>query len=190
MKQSEIERLLPRVFQNTLRKQSPLQVLVGVMEILHRPAEEVLGRIETIFNPYSMPDCFVPYIARWVDLERFFPFFSAQPPGVQRASEPVSTGTGRLRELIAAAAYLSQWRGTARGLTLFLETATGIQGFEIEENMEDDTGAPRAFHIRILAPAEAQTHASLIERIIAQEKPAYVSYEVDFKSATEKGAAT
>ena len=38
-----------------------------------------------------------------------------------------------LRELIAAAAQLSQWRGTAQGLQRFLETATGIEGFELDE---------------------------------------------------------
>lgn len=187
MKHNEIERFLPQIFQYTLSTGSPLNALLEIMEMLHAPAEKVLTELETLFNAYSMPDAFVPYIACWVDLERFFPFYSAQPADIQRTAEPVSTGCGRLRELIAAAAYLSQWRGTARGLKLFLETATGIDGFEIIENIEDMKGSPRPFHIRVAAPPEAAQHAALIERIIMQEKPAYVSYELDFKTATEKG---
>lgn len=188
MKRNEIERLLPRVFQYTLGTGSPLNALLEIMEMLHAPAEKVLAELESIFNAYTMPDTFVPYIACWVDLDRFFPFYTAQSPGVQGTTEPVSTGCGRLRELIAAAAYLSQWRGTARGLKLFLETATGIEGFDIIEDVKDARGLPRPFHICVVAPFEAAQHAALIERIITQEKPAYVSYELDFKPATEKGS--
>jgi hypothetical protein len=101
--------------------------------------------------------------------------------------DPISTGTGQLRELIAAAAYLSQWRGTAKGLKLFLETATGMSGFELVENVEDAGGDQPPFHIRILAPPEAQPHVALIERIVDQEKPAYVSYELEFKPAIHGG---
>jgi phage tail-like protein len=184
MKQNEIANFLPRVFQNTLRSGSPLNALLEVMEILHAPAEEVLAQLETYFNANSTSDSFVPYLACWVDLDRFFPFYSAQPPEVQRSTDPISTGTGRLRELIAAAAYLSQWRGTAKGLKLFFETATGMQGFELLENVADENGIPRSFHIRIIAPPQAAAHVALIERIVEQEKPAYVSYDLEFRPAT------
>jgi len=187
MKREEIENLLPRVFRQTLRPGGPLSVLLEVMELLHEPAEAVLSQLETYFNAYGTPDIFVPYLACWVDLERFYPFYSAQPTEIQRAVDPISSGTGKLRELIAAAAYLSQWRGTAKGLKLFLETATGINGFELVENVADENGNPRPFHIRISGPPEAEAHIALIERIVKQEKPAYVSYELEFKSETQGG---
>jgi phage tail-like protein len=181
MKREEIENLLPQVFQRTLRSGSPLNALIEVMELLHAPAEAVLAQLESYFNAYSTPDIFVPYLASWVDLDRFYPFYSAQPEDLQRSVDPISSGTGQLRELIAAAAYLSQWRGTAKGLKLFLETATGIRGFELVENVDSREGRPRPFHICITAPAEAKKHVVLIERIVEQEKPAYVTYELEFK---------
>ncbi|MFO8091331.1 MAG: phage tail protein [Desulfatiglandaceae bacterium] len=181
MKREEIKSLLPQVFQRTLRSGSPLNALLEVMELLHAPAEEVLGQLEIYFNAYSAPDIFVPYLACWVDLDRFYPFYSDQPEDLQRSVDPISSGTGQLRELIAAAAYLSQWRGTAKGLKLFLETATGINGFDLVENVDSKKGEPRPFHILITAPAEAEKHIVLIERIVEQEKPAYVSYELEFK---------
>ena len=179
--------MLPHVFRQTLRPASPLDALLEVMELLHEPAEAVLSKLETYFNAYGTPDIFVPYLACWVDLDRFYPFYSAQPLEIQRSVDPISSGTGHLRELIAAAAYLSQWRGTAKGLKLFLETATGINGFELVENVEDENGNPRPFHIRIVAPPGAERHIALIERIVKQEKPAYVSYELEFKPETQGG---
>jgi phage tail-like protein len=187
MKREEIEKLLPHVFQQTLRPQSPLNALLEVMESLHRPAEAVLSHLETYFNVYSTPDIMVPYLACWVDLDRFYPFYSAQPEDLRRSVDPISSGTGQLRELIAAAAYLSQWRGTSKGLKLFLETGTGMNGFELVENVQDENGNPRPFHIRIVAPPDAEPHIALIERIIEQEKPAYVSYELEFKPETHGG---
>jgi phage tail-like protein len=187
MKHEEIENLLPHVFQQTLRAGGPLKALLEVMELLHEPAEAVLAQLETYFNAYGTPDIFVPYLACWVDLDRFYPFYSAQPMEIQRTVDPISSGTGQLRELIAAAAYLSQWRGTAKGLKLFLETATGMNGFELLENVADENGNPRPFHIRIVAPPDAEAYIALIERIVKQEKPAYVSYELEFKSETQGG---
>jgi phage tail-like protein len=187
MKHEEIKSLMPQVFRQTMRPGRPLNVLLEVMELLHAPAEDVLAHLETYFNAYSTPDIFVPYLACWVDLDRFFPFYSAQPMDIQRAVDPISSGTGQLRELIAAAAYLSQWRGTAKGLKLFLETATGMNGFELMENVADENGNPRPFHICIVAPPDAERHIALIERIVIQEKPAYVSYELKFKQETQGG---
>lgn len=181
MKRQEIEPLLPHVFRRTLKEGGPLGAFLDLMEWLHEPAEEVLSRLALYFDAASTPDRFVPYLASWVDLDRFYPFYSAQPADYQHAADPISPGTGQLRELIAAAARLSKWRGTARGLKLFLETATGIPGFDLLENPVDKSGNPRPFHIRVMAPPAAEPHIPLIERIIEQEKPAYVSYELDFK---------
>jgi hypothetical protein len=90
---------------------------------------------------------------------------------------------GRLRELIAAAAYLSKWRGTSRGLLLFLETATGAAGFKVDEHVPDQQGKARPFHIKVVAPAETASYDSLLRRIITIEKPAYVTYELEFAGA-------
>ena len=172
MKQTEIERLLPTVFQRTLTPGSPLAGLLDVMAQLHQPSETVLAQFEAILDPYQAPPAFVPFIASWLDLERFF---TQQPEKLDTttAERLFATGSGRLRELTADAAFLSKWRGTAKGLTRFLETATGVPGFVVEEQI-------RPFHIRIQAPEAALIYRPLIERIIELEKPAYVTYALDF----------
>ena len=180
MKQSEISQLLPAILQRTLREGNPLTALLGVMEALHVPSEAVLDRLDAMFNPRRTTDAFVPFLAYWVDLDRLF---EEEPSGkwqVGFSRHPMTSGLGRLRELVATAAYLSQWRGTKKGLLLFLQTATGLENFEIEEQVADSDGHPRPFHIKVSAPAESAPHEHLIERIIQLEKPAYVTYELVF----------
>jgi len=182
MKQSEIAQLLPGIFQRTLHAGGPaggpLATLLGVMEALHAPSEAVLARVHAVFDPYETPDQFVPFLAGWLDLEQLL----VQSGGQQTALtvSPLPSGLGRLRELIVAAAYLSQWRGTARGLLKFLETATGHRGFEIDEQVPGVGGQPRPFHLSIHAPKETLPYQVLITRIIELEKPAYVTYNLEF----------
>ena len=180
MKRDEIARLLPEVFQRTVTPGSPLLALLAVMEALPDPAEAALANLEDYFDPYQAPDAFAAYLAGWVDLDRLF---SHAP---QRLDEDTTAalfppGLGRLRELIAAAAYLSHWRGTTRGLIGFLETATGVPGFAITESPPDADGRPRPFHILVEAPQETAVYQPLLERIIEAEKPVYVTYELAFR---------
>ncbi len=187
MKHNEIEHLLPVVFRRTLRSQNPLSGLLDVMSALHQPSEDVLAQVDTTFSPFRTPDRFVPFLASWVDLDRFF----AEGPARARESSwprrPISTGLGRLRELIAAAAHLSQWRGTPTGLRRFLETATGTTGFELNEQVAGADGSQRPYHFQVRAPQSLVRHQALIERIIEQEKPAYVTYELQFGPADRGG---
>jgi phage tail-like protein len=180
MKPGEIQNLLPQIFQQTLRDGGPLDAFLEVMASMHEPVESVLADLWTYFNPHTAPEMFVPYLASWMDLDRFFPLYCAQTETYQQSSDPISPGNGRLRELIAAAAFLSQWRGTTKGLQSFLEIATGVEGFELIEN-KDRLGNERPFHVCILIPEQVEQHRVLIERIVEQEKPAYVSYEIGIK---------
>jgi phage tail-like protein len=178
MKRTEIEHLLPGVFHRTLYAGSLLETLLEVMEVLHAPAEDVLRELDSFFDPRRAPYRFVPYLAGWVDLDKLL---SAGPVSeFSPASFP--TGLGRLRELVATAAFLSKWRGTAKGLLTFLETATGTQGFEIDEHVPGDDGQPRPFHLRVFAPQETEPYIVLITKIIELEKPAYVTYELEFRA--------
>lgn len=157
MRQAEIERLLPGVYRQAVKESLPLAAILQVMEGFHQPLEDALEGLDGAFDPYRAPDRMVPYLARWVDLDRLG-----------------AVEIGRLRELIAAAAHLSRWRGTARGMKWMLETATGVKGFVVEDRL----GKP--FHVRVSAPAGAEAHRGLIERIVEQEKPAYVTSEILF----------
>jgi phage tail-like protein len=174
MRRAEIERLLPAVFQRTVRDGEILAALLDVMETLHAPSEEALAHVERFFDPRRAPDAFVPTLARWVDLDRIL-----INEGVS-GGDPLPSGVGRLRELIATAAELARWQGTRRGLLLFLETATGEPGFAIDEVVPDSDGRPRPFFLKIRCPTAATPYRDLIDRIVSQEKPAYVSYALDF----------
>src|SRR2546428_200301 len=103
MKQSDIEQLLPGIFQRTSRPHGPLAALLEVMEALHQPSEDVLARLGELFNPRRTRDDLVPVLARWLDLA----FLLERPGGDKLQAQPhdtISTGLGRLRELIACAA--------------------------------------------------------------------------------------
>ncbi len=170
MNSSEIAALLPSVFQRTLAPATPLDALLRVMEALHAPAEDIVDSLDAICDCHRTDDNFVPYLASWVDLERIF------APHEDNEGL-ISTGVGRLRELIGQAAYLSKWRGTRKGLKCFLETAVGATGFEIDEP------ADQPFHLRVTAPGSLQQHRALIERIVNVERPAYATWEVQFAPA-------
>jgi phage tail-like protein len=176
---TEIGRLLPGIFQRTVVPGNPLAALLEVMADLHTSNEEVLANLDAYFDPYRAPDAFIPYLAGWVDLERIVleapeEFTGATPP-------PFPSGWGRLRELVAAAAFLATWRGTARGLLHFLVTATGVPGFTIDEQVPGPDGQPQPYYLRIHAPKAAAPYADLIRRIIELEKPAYVRYELQIE---------
>ncbi len=181
MKRAEIEALLPEIFRRTLppvrpADDNPLDALLDVMELLHVPDEAVLASLDTYFDPYRAPDAFVAYLASWVDLDDLW---IANPQEFSaRTLPPFPSGIGHLRDLVASAVYLAKWRGTSKALLTFLETASGVGGFTIDEQVMDSDGQPIPFHIRVHAPKAAALYRVLIERIIEKEKPAYVTYEL------------
>src|SRR5262249_41116868 len=93
-------------------------------------------------------------------------------------SYPLSIPLGQLREWIASAAEIARWRGTSHGMLLLLECATGVEGFQLDEQVPGPGGRPIPFHFRLNAPAAAQPHAALIARILDLEKPASLPYEL------------
>lgn len=184
MRAADIERMLPGVFQQALAPDQPLSALLTVMEALHQPGEDVLDRLDAHLDPRRAPEEFVTLLARWVDLDRLFREGAAN--GAKTAGDSLATGIApeRLRLLVRAAARLSQWRGTQRGLREFLELATGIEGFDLRENMRSGgkTGQAVAapYHLWVAAPAAAEPQRPLIDRIVRSEKPAYMTHELTF----------
>jgi phage tail-like protein len=144
-----------------------MDAMLCTMETLHARAEETLDQIDSLCNSRRSPEAFVPFLAQWVDLERIF---APREDG----DDLVSTGLGRLRELVQNAFFLSKWRGTKEGLRRFLETATGVTGFVIDEP------GTQPFHLRVIAPKEIEPHRALIERIVDVERPVYATWEVQF----------
>jgi hypothetical protein len=181
MKQAEIEQLLPGVFQLTLGADTPLNMLLGLMEELQEPSEQILAELERFFDPRRTNDPFVPYLTGWTGLG----WLLAGSSNGGEAAEMFAPGLGRLGELVAEAAFHIRWRGTARGLVHFLETATGLTGFEVDEQVTADDGTRRPNHIRVRAPGAAASYRELIDHIVEHEKPAHVTHEVTIASDGE-----
>jgi len=160
VKAKEIEALLPAVFQAAVPGSPALAALLDVMEKLHERSEADFASLERFFNPFRTPAELVPFLARMVHLDL-----------------EVTTGLDRLRALVSRAAWLAHWRGTQRGLIEFLQTATGVDGFKVDE--PSGNGA-RPFHIQVTAPASLRDHEDMLQRIIRQEKPAFVTHELKF----------
>ena len=175
MKRDDIETLLPNNYRRAVLPGTPLSAQLDVMEALQAPSEEVLAGLDVYFNPRRTPDRFVPYIARWVDLgpllDRLIDLLGAGE---------FPSGTGHLRELVAAAAALSKWRGTRRGLITFLEIATGTSGFQVDEQP-----GGRPFHFLVTAPGGTEALRPLMESLIELEKPAYTTYELRFAGSPQ-----
>jgi phage tail-like protein len=189
MRRPEIEQLLPNVFQLALHPEvgwvlepdTRLGAVLDAMEALHQPIEDILDGLAAFVDPRRAPERFVPYLAGWVDLDWLV---SPTPDELEGGGAAIpSTGLGHLRELVAGAAQLARWRGTARGLLSFIETATGLGGFAIDDAPVDANKRPMSFHIVVSGPAEAAPFRPLLERIVRSEKPAYVTHELRFTAA-------
>ena len=170
MSKDRIEELLPSVIRRTILPGSPLAALTAVRADLYDPADAAAGGLDAYFDPWRCPERFLPLLATWVDLPL-----------------PITTGTRRLRELIAVAVGLHQVRGTRRALLAFLEAATGLRGFEVDETVRDAAGRVRPFVVAVRAPEEARAHAAMIQRLIDSERPAQVQCELAFVSRTSPG---
>jgi phage tail-like protein len=177
MRASDIAGLLPWVYQRTLVPGSPLDAMLASMEGLQAPADGALASLDRYFDPRRAPDGFVPYLARWLALDWVLvrPAEHYYAPG--GTDEPIQSGVGRLRELVAAATFLAQRRGTASGIVRFLELATGVSGFAVDERVPG-----RPFFVAFTMPKAAQPYETMVRTIIEAEKPAYLEYELQVAS--------
>ncbi|MDZ7800549.1 MAG: hypothetical protein U5K81_07125 [Trueperaceae bacterium] len=144
------------------------------MEGMHAPSEAVLDDLDGYFDPRRARLRSAAYLASWLDLDRI-----VRAAGPHGRSAAVALPTGRLRELTAAAADLSRWRGTAYGLARFLEVATGVPGFEVDDHVRDAYGDVRPFDVEVRVPAGAagqraadRDHRRLGEARLRDEHPA------------------
>jgi phage tail-like protein len=159
----QLEQLLPGVFRRALPPGSALGALLDVVAGLVDPVELTLSDLDSYFDPWRCPDRFLPLLAAWLDLPL-----------------PITTGPGRLRALLHAAARLHQLRGTKNALVTFLEVATGVDGFRVDEEVRDESGKVKPFFALIQAPESTRPHSAMLRRIIESERPAHVRCELAF----------
>jgi len=185
MKTQQIRQLLSEVFQKALARGGALDAILDLMEKLHAHPEHVISNLDQYFNPNIAPPEFIALYAHWLNLGDVLQLTAGNiqsSSGWEASGGKESDGIARMRELLLVAADICRWRGTRRGLKLFLETATGISGFHIDEDNTDAEGASRPFHIQIHAPEGAARFQQLILKIIEREKPAYVTFDLEFAS--------
>ena len=173
MNPEEILRLLPDVYQRGSMPGAPLAAVLQVMGAMLTPVEAAFEKFITVLNPELAPDEFIPFLARWVGLS------SHLESGETRTTVP-PVDSDRLRSLVSIASHLARWRGTRRGLLLFLETATGLSGFKIEEQTRGEDGNLRPFYVHLTCPPGAKEQLALIRTIVTREKPAHVTCEISF----------
>jgi phage tail-like protein len=164
---------LPAVFREAIANDPTLQSLLEVMAGLQDPVETRLADLRAIFNPLVTDERFTLMLARWVDLVWLYANDDDDVGSMLAAGTDSSIPPGRLRALIRASHVLAAERGTAKGLVRFLEIATGVKGFFIEDAAAG--GAP--FHFFVHVPRAAAAQAALVARIVNAEKPAHATWE-------------
>ena len=183
MNRRQIASLLPDALRRSDRPESPTRALLEVATAMLGPIEAELDRLHENFSARGARDRFVAMLAQWLDIDGMLRDADGTLLARDRPIPTLPTGLGRLRELVAAAAEVARWRGTATGLLRTMERATGLTGFTIDENPDDGAG-PRAFYFRVTAPAAARAESALLRRILELEKPAFVQCDLGFRPAT------
>lgn len=194
MERQRIARLLPEIFQRTLPTQwwqtrlngetSPPTVLgaiLAVMEQMLAPTETALANLEAYFDPRLAPEEWLPFLACWLDLDRFL-------KQDEKGAWKFPGGSLRLRQLIMEAVSLNKERGTYSGLKRFLKIATGIDDIEIV------TTTDHPYHITVSCPApDLESHEmsdlelrNWLVELVEAEKPAYVTFEIQVIPQTGK----
>jgi phage tail-like protein len=161
MRRQDIERLLPSMYQRAAGDGGVLAALLGTMEAMHAPTEQLLSTVDDMFTPYRSPDVMVAFLAGWLGYDHV----------LGDRSGPGGVPVGRLRDLVAAGASLARQRGTATGLRRLVETVTGVAVRVVEP-------VGRPFHVVVGVPAEAADRLALIRRLVEAEKPAATTFEL------------
>jgi len=182
MERRRILRYLPENYQlAAVDEHGVLSACIAVMEAMHGPIDRILRSLDRYFDPYRAVDQFVMLQATWLGLDRYFEWTRIS---VGRLDASFPTGTDRLRLLIAEFPSLVQTRGTREALTRFLEVATGIRGFDIADGNDPE----KSFHFVVTAPEAARRLAAFVEKIVAEERPAHATYEIQYADASPAAA--
>jgi phage tail-like protein len=171
MEARRILRYLPENYQFAAADNGGVtHAMLHIMEGMHAPVDRVLRSIDDYFDPFRAPGPFVLLQASWLGLDRYFDWSG----GSAGAGEPrYAAGSDQLRLLIAEFPSLVRSRGTRTSLTRFLEVATGISGFAVEDGAQAG-----AFHVIVHVPRTAVPLDDLIRRIVSGERPAHATWEI------------
>jgi phage tail-like protein len=159
---------------------------LAIFEKTFEPAVQTLESLWAYLDPLTAPEGMLPFLANWVAWPMDARWNSAQQ-----------------RRLIKNAVELYRWRGTRKGLRLYLHLYTslpldehlaeGDKHISIEEVFQEGfvlgntyvgkdslLGGGRPFHfvVRLRPEYPSPIDEALVRKIIEQEKPAFCSYEL------------
>lgn len=158
-----------------------------IIEETFNPNVQMMGSLSAYLDPLTAPESMLPFLAHWVgwELQSYL-------------------SLDQQRSLIRHALEIYRWRGTRRGLRLYLHLATGLPLDEEVEREEDKhiailetfsqglvlgnsilgqdalLGGGQPFHFRVhLRPdPPGSVDEALVRQVIVQQKPAFCTYEL------------
>lgn len=166
-----------------------------IFEESFEPTVQALDALWAYLDPLTAPESLLPFLAHWVGWD------------LNAGMSPE-----RQRRCIRQAIEIYRWRGTKRGLRLYLQLATGLplgeglpegekpisilesfgDGMKLgQTRLGDDAliGGGRAFHFRVHLKVPSTSSdpriwidERLIRQIIDQEKPAFCTYDLQIET--------
>ena len=158
---------LPALFQ----EDGFAQRLTAALDEVMAPVFSTLDNLDAYFDPRLAPADFVAWLAAWVGL-------------TLDENWPLA----RQRALIADAAGLYRWRGTAKGLAAHVALYTGTEPEVLDTGACEWSATPGApvpgtaeprVTVRLRVPDPAAIDQRRLERIVAAAKPAHVIHEIE-----------
>jgi phage tail-like protein len=147
------------------------QRFTSALDAVLAPVFCTLDNLEAYFDPRLAPRDFVVWLAAWVGL-------------TLDENWPVE----RQRALIADAAQLYRWQGTARGLAAHVALYTGAEPEVVDSGgctwsatpggSLPGTAEPRVT-VRVRVPDPSTVDRRRIDAIVATAKPAHVIHEIE-----------
>jgi phage tail-like protein len=159
---------------------------LAIFEKAFEPSVQMLEMFADYLDPLTAPSSLLPFLAQWVA----WPIDARWDESQQR-------------RLIRHAVETYRWRGTRRGLRLFLHFYTGLpldeaqpeplkkisieevftEGFVLNASLlGQDTvlggGKPFHFIVRLRSPNLERLNVATIRQIIEREKPAFCTYDL------------
>lgn len=162
---------------------------LSIFEKAFEPSVQILENLWMYLDPLTAPKSLLPFLAHWV----------AWPVDARWDEH-------QQRKLIRQAVEIYRWRGTRRGLRLFLHLYTGLsldddlpesqkqisieesfaEGFVLNKSiLGQDTllGGGRPFHfvVKLRSSSAASMNRASICQLIDREKPAFCTYDLYFE---------
>lgn len=186
--------LYPQFLPAVYREVDFIGRLMKIFEQSFEPAVQTLQTLWAYLDPLTAPEALLPFLAQWVGWH----------------NEAVWS-VEQQRSLIRRAMEIYRWRGTRRGLQLYLHLYTGLplsdphrspdhqpiqvygalqRGFVLGETTLGATanlggGKPFHFHVKLCPNADQALDETLVRTIIEQEKPAVCTYSLEIAPIVE-----